>query len=475
MCATFLIKLIRFQTQKKTDSLDDETTSEEEVSRDLVTNLPLMQRGVAALSAFIKAKGADNVAVIAFKPVNFEQMNNVLGHKNADLLLLQFAYKMQLGLSDNKLLLNLGTASKPIKLCRLQGLDFAVFVDKSVFEHPENFIIDDLCQTLIKTVPQAISVKNCSLNFDLVLGVSTGSAQHHANQLITEACDALIQAERLGQTKCYYEQRHVLHGEMRLAHMEKLRNYQQTGKLESLVLPQVSCSKDTVVGFEMALDWQTYFGNAMSKEEFEEMAAFSNVIYPLTKMLIKDAFSVLKIANSQKLSATVSVNLNSSVLLEAELADYIETQAEQHGVAINQLIIELNEKVLLSSAFRARMMIDQLKALGIKIAVDEFSGSYEALKYLRRAAVHQVKIDCSHIDDTAGYRVDKTIVNALINLIRKMDIMVVGTGMDRLSIKENYEAIGGDVAQGKLVHRGLKKEQVLDWCISRQSQASKVS
>lgn len=474
LITAFLLNRIFTLNKKAQKSTKDNEPTQQRFASDIVTNLPVMQHGLAVLEHFIKNKGADNVAVIAFKPVNFEQVNNVLGHQNSDLLLLQFAYKMQRGLENKPLLIDFANNEEPIKLCRLQGLEFAVMVDKTSFEHPEKIMIEDMCQTLINIVPKAISVKSCSLNFDLVLGICSGTSLHDATRMMTEASDALSLAERTGDTYRYYETTNALHSKRQLANMEKLRQCQQRGELTSLIQPQVSCKQDEIVGFEMMIDWRKHFGSSLTKNEFEDVASFSNVLYPLTKMLISDAFSVLALAKQHGITATVSVNLSSSALLETELADFIASQAELSDIPLNQLIVELNEKILLSNAYRARMMIDQLKALGAKIAVDEFSGSYEALKYLRRSSVHQVKIDCKHIDDDiGGYRVDKTIVNALINLIRKMEIMVVGTGIDKLSVKENFMSIGGDIAQGKLIHAGLQIQQVMDWCESWQNKTKR--
>ncbi len=474
LLALLLMQLIAYGKRRQIRQTKHLATTQT-FARDAVTNLPVMQRGLTVLKNVIKEKGANNIAVIVFKPVNFDQVNDVLGHQNSDLILLQFAYKMQQGLQDKALLINLGNdQNEQIKLCRLQGLEFAVLVDKSAFQHPEKIVLEDLCQTLINIVPKAISVKSCSLNFELMLGICSGNSQHHASSMMTDACDALSLAERTGETFRYYETSHAIHSKRQLALMEKLRQCHQRGELTSLIQPQVSFIQDKIIGFEMKLDWRKHVDEKLSQAEFEQLASYSNVLYPLTKMLFSDAFEILALTKANGITATVSVNLSSGALLETELADFIALQAEQNDIPLNQLIVELHEKVLLSNAYRARMMIDQLKALGANISVDEFSGSYEALKYLRRASVYQVKIDCSHIDDIAGYRVDKTIVNALINLIRKMDISVVGKGIDKLSLKENFVAIGGDTAQGNIIHPGLQKEQIIDWCVSWQNKAKQL-
>ncbi len=92
------------------------------------------------------------------------------------------------------------------------------------------------------------------------------------------------------------------------------------------------------------------------------------------------------------------------------------------------------------------MMADQHRALGRKIAIDDFSGSYESLKYLRRTSVQQVKVECGQLNVEDNSKSEKTIVKALINLIRKMNIPVIGIGINNRAIEKGYLAMEGEVA-----------------------------
>jgi len=454
-------------------TLDDNQIVEKKpaIHLDPVTNLPTYQQGLERLQRLMNKQPANDVVAIVFKPLNFDQVNKVLGHQNSDILLLQLAYNLQKCLSENELVLNFSDEVSSVKISRLQGLDFLVILQPSLSNHPVKIVVEDLCKQLIKSVPQAMSFKSFSLNFELAFGIAMLDKSHQsAEVLIAQASDALLEAERSDQTVRYFDSQSTLYTEQQLAKMEKLRQDIVDEKLVWLAQPQISLLDKKIKGFEISIDWKTGQGKRLTSKEFDDIAEFSGEIYRLTKQMIKQAFQLLSLIHQNGIQQYVAINLSSKDLLEPDLVDYVESQAEQVNIPLHYLVIELNEQVLLTSAFRARMMVDQLKALGIKIAIDHFSGSYESLRYLRRTSIQQVKIDCALLNADDQAKSEKTIVNALINLIRKMHIPVVATGVHNADIEKSYLSIGGDVAQGNLIHQGMKIDEVEAWLTLWQAQ-----
>ncbi|MEW6990392.1 EAL domain-containing protein [Colwelliaceae bacterium 6441] len=435
-----------------------------DIPLDPVSNLPTYQHSLSVFKQAIQQASSNNFVAIVFKPLNFYQVNKVLGHQNSDILLLQLAFNLQRSVGDNELLLNFNDKNSPIRISRLQGLDFLIVLNASLSNYPVKIVIEDICNKLVKAVPQAMSFKSFSLSFELAFGAAISEkSSNEAEQLVAHASDALLEGERGEQQISYYNYQSAIYTEQHLAKMEKLRQDIVNNNIVWLAHPQVSLASRTLTGFELAIDWQTNDGMRLAQHEFDEIAEFSGEIYQLTKQMIKQAFYVLSVMHQQGIKQSVSINLSSKNLLEAELADYIERQAIAVGVPLEYLVIELCEKVLLDSAFRARMMVDQLKALGIQISIDGFSGSYESLRYLRRTSIQQVKIDCALLNNEQSARSEKTIVNALINLIRKMNIPIVATGINNQEIERSYLAIGGDVAQGNIINQGVLVSEIATW------------
>lgn len=456
---------------KNTNSDGDEERNSYLVSpyRDTVTNLPSLAQAIAIIEDKLQEVQTSDFAFLAFKPLNFSQVNRVIGHQNSDLMLLQFAYKLAKFTRDNQLLVNFGVPSSPERVCRLNGLDFLVVIDKRQCQHPIKIVLESVAKELTEVAPKAMSFRNFSLNYELTFGANLPSSNFSANLMIAQTSDALLLAERSASPLAYYNHESEIFSEYQLSNMEKVRSALEEGRASCLYQPQVSASTRKVKGFEVIFDPSSVLNEQLESKQFMRLVENTGVIYMITQLSIGAALDLLAVlAKNNQENLKVSINLSSQDLLQPELADFIEEQAQKRSVLLEHLVIEISEGILLSGAFRARMMIDQLRALGIQIAVDDFSGSYEALKYLRKASIAQVKIDCLHLGEQDRYAADKTIVMALVNVIRKMEIPVIATEINRQSTQKAILEVGGDTVQGKIVHSGLALNQLESWLVNWQ-------
>lgn len=439
------------------------------VNLDPVTNLPTYQQSLLVFSSLLKEKPQGALVPIVFKPLNFSEVNKVLGHRNSDILLLQLAYKLQKTLVEHEYLLNFNQNGEAIRISRLQGLDFLLVLDTSKRKYAIKKEVELVCNTLEEAIPKAMSFKSVSLKFELAFGsIIPGDAHQGAESLIAQASDALLTSEKNNLHLSYFDPVLALYTEQQLVKMEKLKKDLHNNTITWVVEPQISLVTQTLKGFELSIDWRGSDDKPLSMKEFEEISTFSGELYHVTKKLIQEAFQLLNLLHSRGLYLTVSINLSNKDLLEIELADFIENESRNANVALEYLVVEIDESVLIHAAFRARMMVDQLKVLGVKIAIDHFSGSYESLRFLRRTAIEQVKIDCALIGTIATEKTESIIVNTLINLIRNMNISIVAIGVNNKEIEQSYLAFGGDIAQGFALNERITMQEIEHWLTQRQ-------
>ena len=431
---------------------------------DPATNLPTYQQALNNIESALKVSNDLRYVVIVFKPINFQQVNSVLGHKNSDILLLQLAYCLQKEAISKMELINFNLAETPIRIARLQGLHFMVVLDVNASHHPERVIIDDLCQQFSKAVPDALSFKSFSLNFELAFGIAF--VDEHGEsiaEVISHAEDALLEAENNQQRLCYFDNESVLYTEQHLREMESLKQDIVDENLRWFLQPQVALSTRKITGFELKVHWYKKNNSPLELHQFVETAEYSGEIYLLTKQMIKQAFQLLESLNKLGEQQSISIKLLSQYLLEPDLVNFIEKQIEGYGISGGSLIIELTEDIVLSASHRAKMIIDQLRSLKISIAIADFSGSYESLRYLRKVAINQVKIDCSHLGESSTNHADKAIVNALVNLTRTMKLPLIGTGINNQAIEKIFSTMGGEYAQGAVINNGVVPDELEIW------------
>lgn len=460
-------KLLGKFSNKNTVISSVKSVSQEEMfsyTHDLTTNLPTAQYALKQFEQALKATHNPKMAAIVFKPINFQQVNTVLGHHNSDILLLQLAFCLKNYVEENSSLLSFDRIPKAVKLARLQGLDFLVVLDLSAAKHDAKDVIDDLCHQLTKAVPNAMSFKSFSLNFELAFGVAiSGEHGNSVSEVVSHATDALLKGAANKQPIQYFDNSAVLYTQQQLFLMERLREDILSENLRWYLQPQINVSDHSIIGFELKVHWYTDKDKPLELPDFIALAEHSGEIYLLTKQMFKQAFNVLFSLQKLNIYQRVSVSLSSNNLLEADLVDFIEQQMNSFNISGKYLMIELNEKVMLSACQRAKNTIDQLKSLDITIAIDNFSGSYESLRYLRKMAIHQVKIDCQDLGNSGDNRADKAIINALITLTRSMKLPLIGTHIDKDEIINIYKAMGGELVQGDIINRGVVPDELEIW------------
>jgi len=435
-------------------------------THDPATNLPTYQHAIKQFEELFNKNHSPNYAAVVFQPINFTQVNSLLGHHNSDVLLLQLAFCLQEKAAVNTTLVNFEQHQPAIRLARLQGLRFLIIIDLSNNNYPERTVIDDLCMQLASAVPEALSFKSFSLNFELAFGVATiKDHSENVSQLIAHAEDALLAAQNKKQMINYFDSSHQLYTDKQLAKMETLKTSIINEQLEWFVQPQINLRSKRIIGFTLSAFWQPRVNDKtkLTLPEFINTAELSGDIYLLARQMITQAFKLLFNLHQNEHYQYVSVNLSSKHLLEPDLINFIENQKTRYNIPTKYLLIELSEELIFSENASVKNFTDQLKALDISITVTNFSGSYDALRFLRKALVNRIKVSCQPLTDHAEMATDKAIINALINLASTMKIPLIGTDIDNKFIEQSYSAMGGDLAQGNVISAEIFPENIIEW------------
>jgi len=457
-------KLFTTSTQEK----GGDTISDEELfsyTHDPTTNLPTAQQALKTFESAIKSGSGQRYAAVVFKPINFQQVNSLLGYHNSDLLLLQLAYSLQKKIEDNNNLLSFALSPKPVRIARLQSLQFLVIYDLTKSRFDDKSMLDELCQQLGDAVPDAMSFKSFSLNFELAFGIAiSGENGDNFDEIVAHAGDALLNGLKTQQLVNYFDNSSILYTQSQLARMESFRQDLQDEKLFCYLKPQININNNHIIGFQLKVHWYEVDNKKpLELHDFSELAEHSGELYCLTKQMLKQAFTTLERLHRIGVYQRISVSLTSESLFEVDLVDYIEQLLEQHDLAGKYLMIELNEEIMLNESQRIKSIIDQLKSLDINISIANFSGSYESLRYVRKMAIQQLKVDCQQLTNDSSNRVDKAITNALVTLTRSMKIPLVGTNIDRHDASQAYISMGGELIQGDIIHPGVVPEEIEIW------------
>jgi EAL domain-containing protein (putative c-di-GMP-specific phosphodiesterase class I) len=471
---SFIVSLLNINQGLVTDCLVNSASKNIETTEldqdsfsypyDPATNLPCYEQALHCFERQLRSVDDPKFAVLIFAPINFQQDDYLSWRKNSDILLLQLSYCLQQQAQDKPMLVNFGSTLKPMRLARSQQGHFLAVIDLNTSKHPEKAVIDDICHQLSAAVPKAINYGDFSLNFELAFGVAINqTSQYSARQLIASASNAQQDAVQQQTSICYFNPSEQVYGQPQVVKMQQLKQDIHNQQIRWYLQPQIALTDKTFIGFELKAHWYGATKQPQELEQFVALAEHSGDLYCLTKQMFNQACEQILQLQHHGVDAPVSVTLARCSLLEPDLVEFLAALLQSYNIAAKYLMVQLSETLILSVSKDVKITIDHLRALGIAIAITDFSGSYQALGYLRKLSVNQIKVNCSRLGNNAEERADKAIINAIINLTRTMELSVIGSDINSADSEKAFVIMGGQYAQGNMISRGVVPDQLEIW------------
>jgi EAL domain-containing protein (putative c-di-GMP-specific phosphodiesterase class I) len=151
----------------------------------------------------------------------------------------------------------------------------------------------------------------------------------------------------------------------------------------------------------------------------------------------------------------LAVNVSGVQLASAGFFSTVKATLEKTRLAPGALLLELTETTVVNSDDATRRGLEELRAAGVRIVIDDFGMGYSALSYLKSFPVDVLKIDRSFVRGLPDHAGDAAIVAALISLSRGLDLGVVAEGVETEEQLTFLGEKGCDQAQGFLFSRPL--------------------
>jgi EAL domain-containing protein (putative c-di-GMP-specific phosphodiesterase class I) len=156
----------------------------------------------------------------------------------------------------------------------------------------------------------------------------------------------------------------------------------------------------------------------------------------------------------------MSVNLSVRQYLHPGIVDEVASVLRSTGLQANRLRLEITETILMDDKASSRAVLDQLDALGIQLAIDDFGSGYSNLGYLKRLPVETLKIDQIFIKGLGQDRHDKAIISAITSLAHEIGLRVTAEGVETIEQMQQIQDIGCDYAQGYFFARPMSGEDL---------------
>ncbi len=386
----------------------------------------------------------------------FKEVNDTLGHDHGDRLLEDVAVRLRT------------VVRRGDTLARLGGDEFAVLV-RGV---PDRSAVVELAGRLQDALARPFTLNGVVAVLDASVGIAYCPDHGRDVHILVQRADvAMYEAKRGGtRIETYSEERDPYSAE-RLGLLAELREAIQAGQLVLHYQPKVNVGSDLVLGVEALVRWNHPTRGLLPPGDFVPLAERTGAIGDLTRWVLDSAIAQCSEWRQAGLDLAVAVNLAAPNIVDSGLPDLVEELLRRWDVPGDRLECEISEHTVMADPHRALDVLERLRALGVRLSLDDFGTGHSSLAYLKRLPLDEVKIDRSFVMGMTDDSNDAAIVASTIDLARHLGLEVVAEGVETEEILRDLADLSCDVAQGFYLSRPLPPEQLRDWLAARATSA----
>jgi EAL domain-containing protein (putative c-di-GMP-specific phosphodiesterase class I) len=231
----------------------------------------------------------------------------------------------------------------------------------------------------------------------------------------------------------------------------------------------VDVSTERVVGVEALARWPHPRRGLVPPDQFIPLAEHTGLMRPLSHWVLQAAVIQARAWQLQGIELPVAVNLSASNLQDSMLPDNVAGLLQEHGLSANRLQVEVTESALMVDREGAAAVLGRLRALGVRVSVDDFGTGHSSLAYLKDLPVDELKIDKAFVQHLAFNPKDRAIVRAIIGLAHELGLVVVAEGVEDRATWEILRRSHCDIVQGFFLSRPISAAEVTVWLSDFQS------
>src|SRR5229473_449864 len=415
---------------------------------DFLTKLPnrMLLNDRLSYSISLARRHNNHIAVIFLDLDRFKYINDSLGHATGDQLLQSVSKRLLAGVRGSD------------TVSRQGGDEFVILLAEIAY--PEDAATSAKKILLSLSAPHSVGGQDLHINGSIGISIYPEDGED-AETLIKNADTAMYHAKENGRNNFQFfkaemnvkaVERQSLEGNLRraLERKEFLLHYQ----------PKVNLDTGEITGVEALVRWQQPDRGLVPPAQFVPIAEDCGLIVQIGRWVLREACRQARAWQDAGLPPVpITVNVSAVEFRDKGFVECVRTILSETGLEARYLGLELTEGVLMEDAESTAAVLQELKVMGVHLAVDDFGTGYSSLSYLQQFPIDVLKIDQSFVHQITADPDDSTIVSAIINMGKSLKHLVVAEGIETQGQLAFLQALSCAEGQGYLFSRPLAADQ----------------
>ena len=429
--ACVLLAVLLWQARRRIVALERDRTAIGTSGIDPLTTLPDRLRFDQVLDAAIAGSGADApVALVAIDIDRFKSVNDTHGHQAGDRLLVGIVERIRRVVRDGDC------------LARLGGDEFALILPQ----------VDSAAKCaatahrILDAMIAPFDLGPAQIYATLSLGIAMGPRDGESAATLCQAADlALYRAKHEGRNRFAFFDK-TMEQKLHLGQTieDDLRRAITEGELTLAYQPLISARDERMQGVEALVRWEHPTLGLIPPEDFIPLAESRGLIVPLGDWVLRHACLDAR----RWPGLRIAVNVSPVQFRQRGFVEQVGAILEATGIDPTRLDLELTEGVLIQDAEQAETVIMDLRALGVRMGLDDFGSGYSSMIYLRRFAFDKVKIDRAFLQSLESSGEGAIILEYIVSLGHALGLSVTAEGVEQAEQVAFLKRLGCDELQG---------------------------
>jgi len=402
----------------------------------------------------------EHLALLFLDLDNFKQVNDTMGHQAGDALLTDLADRLTecLRREDPLLRLPATAAASPMEtVARVGGDEFLVLLPHLGSGADAALVARRILQALERPFRVAGTDFHCSTSIGISVFPEDGRS---VPELIKNADIAMYHAKDQGRNNYQYFDASLNQAAMERLTMENaLREAIEKGQFLLHYQPKLDLASGRIRGAEALIRWHHPGLGMVPPVRFIPTAEASGLIAPIGEWVIRTAVAQAAEWHRQGLELELSINISTVQLNRQNVCAVLADALRRSGCPPQRLEIELTETSIMQAHESATSMLEDIRALGVRISMDDFGVGYSSFSYLRNLPIDILKIDRSFVRDIISDPDDAAIISAILAMAHTLGLEVIAEGVETEAQRDFLRQHDCDLIQGYLISRPLPADE----------------